>query len=32
VKSLSQHVDSIASVLDQNTPELVAQSRALLSA
>jgi phospholipid/cholesterol/gamma-HCH transport system substrate-binding protein len=30
VKNLSTHVDSIASTIDQNTPELVAQSRALL--
>lgn len=30
VKSLSTHVDSIASTIDENTPELVAQSRALL--
>jgi phospholipid/cholesterol/gamma-HCH transport system substrate-binding protein len=30
IKNLSQHVDSIAAVLDKNTPELVAQSRALL--
>jgi phospholipid/cholesterol/gamma-HCH transport system substrate-binding protein len=30
IKSLSQHVDSIASVIDKNTPELVAQSHALL--
>lgn len=30
IKNLSQHVDSIASVIDKNTPELVDQSRALL--
>jgi phospholipid/cholesterol/gamma-HCH transport system substrate-binding protein len=30
IKNLSQHVDSIAAVIDKNTPELVAQSRALL--
>jgi phospholipid/cholesterol/gamma-HCH transport system substrate-binding protein len=30
IKNLSQHVDSIASVIDKNTPELVAQSHALL--
>ncbi|HEX6833563.1 MAG TPA: MlaD family protein, partial [Rudaea sp.] len=30
IKNLSQHVDSIASVLDKNTPELVDQSRELL--
>lgn len=30
VKNLAGHVDSIASVLDKNTPELVEQSRALL--
>lgn len=30
VKNLAQHVDSIASVIDKNTPELVEQSRALL--
>jgi phospholipid/cholesterol/gamma-HCH transport system substrate-binding protein len=30
VKNLAQHVDSIASVLDNNMPELVDQSRALL--
>ncbi|HZP68026.1 MAG TPA: MlaD family protein [Rudaea sp.] len=30
IKNLSQHVDSIASVIDKNTPELVEQSRALL--
>jgi phospholipid/cholesterol/gamma-HCH transport system substrate-binding protein len=30
VKNLAQHVDSIASVLDKNTPELVEQSRMLL--
>lgn len=30
IKNLAQHVDSIASVLDKNTPELVAQSRVLL--
>jgi len=30
VKNLSKHVDSIASTLDENTPELVAQTRALL--
>ena len=30
IKNLSQHVDSIASVLDKNTPELVEQSRVLL--
>ncbi len=30
VKNLATHVDSIASVLDKSTPELVAQSRALL--
>jgi phospholipid/cholesterol/gamma-HCH transport system substrate-binding protein len=31
IKNLSQHVDSIASVIDKNTPELVAQSHALLT-
>lgn len=31
IKNLSQHVDSIASVIDKNTPELVEQSRVLLS-
>ena len=31
IKNLSQHVDSIASALDKGTPELVAQSRALLT-
>lgn len=30
IKNLSQHVDSIAAVIDKNTPELVEQSRALL--
>ena len=30
IKNLSQHVDSIASVIDKNTPELVEQSRVLL--
>ena len=30
IKNLAQHVDSIASVLDKNTPELVEQSRVLL--
>jgi phospholipid/cholesterol/gamma-HCH transport system substrate-binding protein len=30
IKNLSQHVDSIASVIDKNTPELVDQSRQLL--
>jgi phospholipid/cholesterol/gamma-HCH transport system substrate-binding protein len=30
IKNLAQHVDSIASVLDKNTPELVEQSRMLL--
>ncbi|MFT3790150.1 MAG: MlaD family protein [Rudaea sp.] len=30
VKTLTTHVDSIASTLDQNTPEIVAQSRQLL--
>jgi phospholipid/cholesterol/gamma-HCH transport system substrate-binding protein len=30
VKNLSKHVDSIASTLDENTPELVAQTRSLL--
>lgn len=30
VKNLAQHVESISSVLDQNTPELVGQSKALL--
>ena len=30
IKNLSQHVDSIASVIDKNTPELVEQSRTLL--
>ncbi|HEX3895810.1 MAG TPA: MlaD family protein [Rudaea sp.] len=30
IKNLSQHVDSIASVIDKNTPELVEQSRILL--
>lgn len=30
IKNLSQHVDSIATVIDKNTPELVEQSRALL--
>ena len=30
IKNLSQHVDSIASVIDQNMPELLAQSHALL--
>jgi phospholipid/cholesterol/gamma-HCH transport system substrate-binding protein len=30
IKNLSQHVDSIASVLDKNTPELVEQSKQLL--
>ncbi len=30
VKNLSQHLDSIAAVLDKNTPELIEQSRALL--
>lgn len=31
IKNLSQHVDSIASVIDKNTPELVEQSRVLLT-
>ncbi len=31
IKNLSQHVDSIASVLDKNMPELVGQSQALLT-
>jgi len=31
IKSLSEHVDSIATVVDKNTPELVEQSRALLA-
>jgi len=31
IKNLSQHVDSIASVIDKNTPELVEQSRVLLA-
>jgi phospholipid/cholesterol/gamma-HCH transport system substrate-binding protein len=31
LKNLSGHVDSIASVLDKNTPELMEQSRALLA-
>lgn len=31
IKNLSQHVDSIASVLDKNTPDLVAKSHALLT-
>ena len=31
IKNLSQHVDSIASVLDTNMPGLVAQSQALLT-
>jgi phospholipid/cholesterol/gamma-HCH transport system substrate-binding protein len=30
IKNLSQHVDSIASVIDKNTPELVDQSKLLL--
>lgn len=30
IKNLSQHVDSIAAVLDKNTPELVEQTRGLL--
>jgi phospholipid/cholesterol/gamma-HCH transport system substrate-binding protein len=30
IKNLSLHVDSIASVIDKNTPELVEQSKALL--
>jgi phospholipid/cholesterol/gamma-HCH transport system substrate-binding protein len=30
IKNLSQHVDSIVSVIDKNTPELVEQSRMLL--
>ena len=30
IKNLAQHVDSIASVVDKNTPELVDQSRQLL--
>jgi phospholipid/cholesterol/gamma-HCH transport system substrate-binding protein len=30
IKNLSQHVDSIASVIDKNTPELVEQSKTLL--
>ena len=30
LKNLSEHVDSIAGVIDKNTPELVEQSRALL--
>ncbi|MEP6483223.1 MAG: MlaD family protein [Rudaea sp.] len=30
IKNLSQHVDSIASVIDKNTPELVEQSKILL--
>lgn len=30
IKNLSQHVDSIASVIDKNTPELVEQSKQLL--
>ena len=30
IKNLSEHVDSIAAVIDKNTPELVEQSRALL--
>ena len=30
IKNLSQHVDSIASVIDKNTPELVEQSKMLL--
>jgi phospholipid/cholesterol/gamma-HCH transport system substrate-binding protein len=31
IKNLSEHVDSIATVVDKNTPELVEQSRALLT-
>jgi phospholipid/cholesterol/gamma-HCH transport system substrate-binding protein len=31
IKNLSQHVDSIVSVIDKNTPELVEQSRVLLA-
>ena len=31
IKNLSQHVDSIASVIDKNMPELVGQSQALLT-
>jgi phospholipid/cholesterol/gamma-HCH transport system substrate-binding protein len=31
IKNLSQHVDSIASVIDKNTPELVEQSHVLLT-
>jgi len=30
LKNLSEHVDSIAGIIDKNTPELVEQSRALL--
>jgi phospholipid/cholesterol/gamma-HCH transport system substrate-binding protein len=30
IKNLSQHVDSIATVIDKNTPELVEQSKMLL--
>lgn len=30
IKNLSEHVDSIAATIDQHTPELVEQSRALL--
>lgn len=30
IKNLSQHVDSIATVIDKNTPELVEQSKSLL--
>ena len=30
IKNLSQHVDSIASVIDKNTPELLEQSKQLL--
>ena len=30
IKNLSQHVDSIAAVIDKNTPELVEQARGLL--
>ena len=30
IKNLSQHVDSIASVIDKNAPELIAQSHQLL--
>lgn len=30
IKNLSQHVDSIATVIDKNTPELVEQSKQLL--